>query len=82
MDYKQELLTILMEELAELQVECSKLIRFGGSTSENFVKEIGDVYAMINLCHENDMFSWKDVELQEQKKIEKLKQWSNLFDAG
>ena len=80
MDNKQELLTIMMEELAELQVECSKLIRFGGNTSDNFVKELGDVLTMINLCNKNGMFSWSDVEKQEQKKLEKLKQWSSLLN--
>ena len=78
--YKEELLVILMEELAELQVEASKLIRFGGETSAPFIKEAGDVYTMLKLCSENDMFLWERLEERRIEKIERLKEFSRLYD--
>ena len=78
--YKEELLVILMEELAELQVEASKLIRFGGETSAPFIKEAGDVYTMLKLCSENDMFLWERLEERRIEKIQRLKEFSRLYD--
>jgi hypothetical protein len=51
---QEELLVRLMEECAELQVECSKIVRWGwssynpdnpgrGTNEENFHREAGDV---------------------------------------
>lgn len=82
MNRDHELLTILMEELAELIVECSKLQRFGFDDLTKFQKELGDVMAMVDLCHEHDLFSWTQVEQHQLEKIEKLKQWSNLFNGS
>lgn len=82
MDHRHELLTILMEECAELIVECSKLKRFGYNDLTKFQKELGDLMAMVDLCHEDDLFNWTQVEEYSQQKREKLKQWSNLFNAS
>jgi NTP pyrophosphatase (non-canonical NTP hydrolase) len=80
MDHTNELMTILMEECAELTVASSKIIRFGDS-KENLLRlqeEVGDVMCMLNLLHEYDMVSWVDVDQQADRKYEKLKMFSDL----
>jgi NTP pyrophosphatase (non-canonical NTP hydrolase) len=80
MDHTNELMTILMEECAELTVAASKIIRFGDS-KENLLRlqeEVGDVMCMLNLLHEYDMVSWVDVDQQADRKYEKLKMFSDL----
>ena len=86
MDYRDELLTIVMEECAEVIQACSKIIRFGpdseydGKTSlDSLEKEIGDLYCMLDLLHEHDMISWTNVDEYSQQKYEKLRKWSNLI---
>lgn len=77
--YKQELLTIFMEECAEASIEASKIIRFDHDT-QRLESEIGDLMCMLNIMHEADMFSWNNVDACAEAKLEKLKQWSDLFD--
>lgn len=77
MDYNHELLTIFMEECAEAIVEASKIIRFGHGT-DRLESEIGDLYCMLELMHQADMFSWNNVEHCSEAKYEKLKKWSTL----
>lgn len=77
-EYDKELLTIFMEECGEAIVEASKVIRFGNDT-QRLESEIGDLMCMLNLMHENDMFSWTNVDTGAEKKLEKLKKWSNLW---
>lgn len=80
-DYDKELLTITMEECAEVIQACSKIIRFG-ETPTNLTaleKEIGDLYCMIDLIHENDYISYTRIDDYVSAKREKLKVYSNLF---
>ena len=80
-DYDKELLTITMEECAEVIQACSKIIRFG-ETPTNLTaleKEIGDLYCMIDLIHENDYISYTRIDDYVTAKREKLKVYSNLF---
>lgn len=80
MNHTDELMTILMEECAELSVAASKIIRFGES-KENLLRlqeEVGDVMCMLNLLHEHDFVSWVDVDQQADRKYEKLKMFSDL----
>lgn len=65
-DYEREVLTILMEECAEVIQRASKAIRFGlaeiqpeqpFSNSTRLALEIGDVLAVIELCQEAEMIS-------------------------
>ena len=83
MNHTDELMTILMEECAELTVAASKIIRFGES-KENMLRlqeEVGDVMCMLNLLHEYDFVSWVDVDQQADRKYEKLKMFSDLVLA-
>jgi NTP pyrophosphatase (non-canonical NTP hydrolase) len=86
---KHELLTVLMEECAEVIVECSKIIRFGessvyeGKTAlDNLEKELGDLQCMVDLLHNEDMISMNKLDEYADKKLQKLKKWSNLIDDG
>jgi NTP pyrophosphatase (non-canonical NTP hydrolase) len=86
-DYNQELLTILMEECAEVIQEASKIIRFGldaeynGETAvQRLEKELGDLQCMIDLLHANDMVSFTKMDDYAQQKYEKLKKWSSLIE--
>ena len=86
MDYRDELLTITMEECAEVIQACSKILRFGpdseydGVTSlDSLEKEIGDLYCMLDLLHKHDMFSWTKVDEYAMEKEKKLRKWSNLI---
>ena len=75
-----EALVILMEECAEVQVEASKLMRFGVEDLTNFNKELGDLICMIEILHERGIINEAIVDEQTKAKREKLKQWSSLFD--
>ena len=76
-----ELLTILMEECAEVSIEASKLIRFGDTmdNQKRLEKEIGDLMCMIDLLHAHDMISWTAVDDYSNEKYQKLKEYSSLI---
>ena len=85
--YDHELLTITMEECAEVIQACSKIIRYGmeseygGKTArETLEKELGDLQCMIELLHENDTVSYTAMDEYSLEKREKLKKWSNLIE--
>ena len=79
---KCELLTILMEECAELTVEASKLIRFGSDVDVTLVHkmevEAGDVMCMINLLADYGIVDLDVVAEHAAAKRIKLKTWSGL----
>lgn len=77
-DKKHELLTIIMEECAEIQVECSKMLRFN-SDSKKLEEEIGDLLCMLDMMYDWDMLDWDKIEKQIPRKRKKLEKWSNLF---
>ena len=81
-DYDKELLTITMEECAEVIQACSKIIRFGNSSEnlEELEKELGDLQCMIGLLHTNDYISFNNLDMFSDLKQEKLKIYSNLFE--
>ena len=81
-DYEKEMLTITMEECAEVIQACSKIIRFGESATNLTVleKEIGDLYCMIDLLHQHDYISYSRIDDYSMAKKEKLKTYSKLFD--
>ena len=79
-DAMQELMVLTMEECGELIQECSKSLRKDNYLQNKKLKdELGDVYAMIELMHEFDIVSWKEIEERVKVKREKLKKWSRLI---
>jgi len=84
MDYRQELLTILMEECGEVIQAASKCIRFGcdNKNLKSLEKEMGDLYCMIDLLHEYDMVSLTELDDRAKVKREKLKLYSSLLDES
>ena len=85
---EKEILDITGEECAEVIVAISKINRFGldnfkpGKPLTNrhhLAEELGDLQAMINLCIDHKLVNVEEVKTATYNKIEKLKQWSNIF---
>lgn len=77
MTERDEILTILMEEAAEVTVESSKIIRFNGGF-ERLEAELGDLLCMIELLVEKELVSAEHIGQFAQAKRLKLKQWSDI----
>ena len=84
----QEILDILQEECGEVIVEVSKCRRFGldsvhyktGELHQAMLEqELGDVLAMIRLLVESGVVSMDALEAAGERKLEKLRKWSNIF---
>ena len=93
MDKLSELLIITMEECGELTQACSKVLRKRdfenrnlkgkktlGESKKDLVKEVADVLCMIELMKDQGLIEHKDIIEGIEKKREKLKKWSNLFN--
>ena len=81
-DKLQELLTITMEECGELIQACSKAIRCNDYyDNDKLIEELGDVNYMIELIHQYDLISLKDLVDRGKIKEEKLKKWSSLIES-
>jgi len=87
MTRQEELLTILMEECAEVTIEASKIKRFGPheeyngeSSLQRLEKELGDLLCIMDLVNEEFFLSFEVMTEQANKKREKLKKWSTLFE--
>jgi hypothetical protein len=87
----EEALGILQEECAEVIVEVSKIRRFGLNTAHYksdmnhthrtmLEMEIGDVLALIDILLEQDVISSQNLEIAKERKKEKLKQWSKIYE--
>ena len=79
--WKQQLLSITMEECGELTQVCSKILRFGfePEKKEDLIKEAGDVLCMIDLMVE---FGWVTQEQLDNRipiKRNKLKIYSDIL---
>jgi len=84
-----EALGILQEECAEVIVEVSKCRRFG-IDSENYTtkelhkdmlaQEIGDVMCMVEILVEQGVINRAELILARERKREKLKRWSKIFE--
>ena len=79
--WKQQLLSITMEECGELTQTCSKILRFGFEPDkvEDLAKEAGDVLCMIDLMVE---FGWITQEALDNRipiKRNKLKIYSDIL---
>ena len=69
-----------MEECGELIQECSKNLRRSELfDTPDLKKEVGDVYAMIELLVEWDVLSWDEIENRRDEKRRKLSKWSDLI---
>jgi NTP pyrophosphatase (non-canonical NTP hydrolase) len=85
---EREILLVTQEECAEVTQAISKCFRFGldqikpgksYTNREHLEEELGDLIAMIKLLTEHDMVNLDNIEKASLNKIEKLKQWSNIF---
>ena len=76
-DQKQEALTILMEECAEVIQECSKILRFDCDT-ESLTKEISDMMVMIEILERKNLLKSSQIEEFMENKRKKLKKYSLL----
>ena len=79
--WKQQLLSITMEECGELTQVCSKILRFGfdPEKTDDLAKEAGDVLCMIDLMVE---FGWLTQEQLDNRipiKRNKLKIYSDIL---
>ena len=87
LDERQQLLVIAMEECGEMIQACSKALRRGelydhSDSETELKKEVGDVYAMIELLVEWDVLSWDEIENRRDVKRRKLSRWSDLISAS
>ena len=81
MDAKTQLMVIMMEECGELIQACSKALRKNDfDDNQNLMEEVGDVYTMMEIMHDFDLFSWNDVDERVKVKRKKLSKWSNLIE--
>jgi NTP pyrophosphatase (non-canonical NTP hydrolase) len=79
MSATHEVLQLLQEECAEVIQAASKCIRFGESENQyNLEKEIGDLFCILDIMHQYDMFSLTKAESYYEEKYEKLKKYTNL----
>ena len=85
-----EVMDILQEECAEVIQAVSKIRRFGfetrwpeeGPTNRFHLEtEIGDLIAMVDILVERGIVSDSSINLARQKKKEKLKTWSRIYES-
>lgn len=77
---KEEIVTILAEECAELIQEIMKMKRKNNYASSPFMNEVADVLLMIDLAKQAGLISEEHLTIRTPIKRNKLKQWSNLFN--
>lgn len=87
----KEVMDILQEECAEVIQAVSKISRFGldnlkpgkpKTNREHLEEELGDLVAMIGILIEKEVISEASLQRAEIAKIEKLKQWSNIYEQN
>jgi NTP pyrophosphatase (non-canonical NTP hydrolase) len=87
----KEVMDILQEECAEVIQAVSKISRFGidnkkpgkpKTNREHLEEELGDMLAMIDIMLEKSVISLEHLEIAKKAKIEKLKQWSNIYEQN
>jgi NTP pyrophosphatase (non-canonical NTP hydrolase) len=89
MEKDREVLLIAQEECAEVIQAISKCFRFGldntkpgkpKTNREHLEEELGDLLAMMNIMCEKKMVNYSAIEEAARQKVQKLKQWSNVYD--
>jgi len=87
----KEAMSILQEECAEVIQAVSKINRFGidnykpgkpKTNREHLEEELGDLLAMIDILQDMNIVSPKSMKQAKQAKIEKLKQWSSIYEQN
>ena len=73
-----ETLGILQEECAEVIQAVSKFRRFGENNRFDIEQEIGDLLCIVALLEQQGFISETGVELAMNRKLEKLKKFSNI----
>jgi len=88
MDKETEILSIAQEECAEVIQAISKCFRFGldnikpgkpKTNREHLEEELGDLMAMLNIMCDKGLVSSDKIEEAARAKVQKLKQWSNIY---
>lgn len=86
-----EVMLILQEECAEVTQAISKCLRFGidnykpgkpKTNREHLEEELGDLLAMIDILVEAGEIKKLSLDKAKLAKIEKLKQWSNIYEQN
>lgn len=86
-DQMMEALSILQEECAETSVVISKIRRFGldteyqrgeGTKRTALTQELGDILAVLGVLVKQGIVDQEELHLAAKRKIEKLKEFSNL----
>ena len=86
----QQLMAITAEECGELTQVCMKIIRKydtrEGIESDKYrellIEEAGDLFCMLELMCEHNLFDWREIMDRADVKKEKLKRWSTLVNDG
>ena len=78
MTEQNEILTILMEECAEVTQEASKLIRFDDTDPDRIEKEIGDLLCLVEIMVQKRIIDGSVLESHMNAKRDKLKTWSEI----
>ena len=87
----KEVMDILQEECAEVIQAVSKISRFGIdnykpgkplTNRQHLEEELGDMLAMIDIMLELSVISLDNLEIAKKAKIEKLKEWSNIYEQN
>jgi hypothetical protein len=90
-DYERELLTILIEEAAEVQQRATKMLRFGRdevqpgqkyTARDRLSEETGDLVAIMNLCMDEQLIERGLVEKQIPWKLAKLQKYMQSKKTG
>lgn len=90
-DKTTEVMLILQEECAEVIQAISKCLRFGidnykpgkpKTNREHLEEELGDLLAMIDILLEIGEINDVALETATMNKIEKLKQWSTIYEQN
>lgn len=88
--YEREVLTILIEEAAEVQQCATKLLRFGRdeiqpgqglSNKERLSDEVGDLLALVEVALDAGLIEWAAIEDRKAVKFRKLAKYMQTSKA-
>ena len=88
MKQHDEIMLILQEECAEVTQAVSKVFRFGidaeynnATNRQRLTEELGDLLAMITLCHSHGIVKFDELMIAQESKLSKLKKWSTIYET-